>query len=176
MDKGLICPALMEGISRILNEPFGYPQDNILETIKEDEDAWAHFQQFLDSYKRIRIAWPDEFKKWLSSFIEKQERVNWSPAMGGIDKYYWVGLSVRSMKSEPTKIPGIGDNMVKHLTQAGFPTIESLKGQNPDDVYTADCIMTVNRCALYCYRLAVHYANHDGLLPEGKQNWWDWKN
>jgi hypothetical protein len=81
-------------------------------------------------------------------------------------------------KSELTKIPGIGVDMAEHLTRAGFPTIESLRGKSPDDIYTADCFAQgapVDRCALYCYRLAVHYADHDGQLPEGKQNWWDWK-
>jgi hypothetical protein len=82
------------------------------------------------------------------------------------------------MKSELTKIPGIGSNMSEHLIKAGFPTIESLKCQKPDVVYAADCIaqgMPVDRCALYCYRLAVHYADHGGQLPPDKQNWWDWK-
>jgi hypothetical protein len=82
------------------------------------------------------------------------------------------------MKSDLTKIPGIGENLAEHQTKAGFPTIESLRGKIPDDIYTADCFaqgMPVDRCALYCYRLAVHYADHDGHLPEGKQNWWNWK-
>ncbi|MDR3288977.1 MAG: helix-hairpin-helix domain-containing protein [Peptococcaceae bacterium] len=82
------------------------------------------------------------------------------------------------MKAELTKISGIGNNMAEHLTRAGFPTIESLKGQSPDEVYAADCIAQgrpVDRCALYCYRLAVHYADHDGQLPPDKQNWWNWK-
>lgn len=82
------------------------------------------------------------------------------------------------MKYELMKIPGIGINMSEHLIRAGFPTIESLRGQSPDDVYAADCIvqgMPVDKCALYCYRLAVYYADHGGQLPEGKQNWWDWK-
>jgi hypothetical protein len=51
-------------------------------------------------------------------------------------------------------------------------------GQHPDAVYDKDCFaqgVQVDRCALYCYRLAVHYADHDGQLPEGKANWWDWK-
>jgi len=77
-----------------------------------------------------------------------------------------------------TKIPGIGKNMAEHLTRAGFPTIESLKGQSPDDIYAADCIAqgaAVDRCALYCYRLAVHYADHGGQLPPDKKHWWDWK-
>ncbi|GAB7141103.1 protein Cdd1 [Deferribacterales bacterium RsTz2092] len=82
------------------------------------------------------------------------------------------------MKSELTKIPGIGKNMAEHLTKAGFPTIESLKGKKADDVYAADCIAqnsTLDRCVLYCYRLAVYYADHDGQLPENKLNWYDWK-
>ena len=82
------------------------------------------------------------------------------------------------MKSELTKIPGIGINMAEHLSGAGFPTIESLRGNSPDDIYAADCLaqgMHVDKCALYCYRLAVYYAYHDGQLPEGRENWWDWK-
>ncbi|MEN6460054.1 MAG: helix-hairpin-helix domain-containing protein [Syntrophomonas sp.] len=44
------------------------------------------------------------------------------------------------MKSELTKIPGIGNNMAEHLTRAGFPTIESMKSNSPDDIYEADCL------------------------------------
>ena len=76
------------------------------------------------------------------------------------------------------KIPGIGKNMAQHLIDAGYPNIASLKGQSPDEIYARDCTAqgtTVDRCALYCYRLAVHYADYDGQLPEGKQKWWDWK-
>lgn len=82
------------------------------------------------------------------------------------------------MNSELTKIPGIGIKMCEHLIRAGFPTIESLRGKSPEDIHVADCIaqgMPVDKCALYCYRLAVYYADHDGQLPAGKQNWWDWK-
>ncbi len=76
------------------------------------------------------------------------------------------------------KIPGVGKNMTEHLIRAGYPTIGSLRGKSAEDVYAADCIAQgtkVDRCALYCYRLAVHYADHDGQLPEDKRNWWDWK-
>jgi len=81
-------------------------------------------------------------------------------------------------KSNLTQIPGIGKNMAQHLTNAGYPTIESLKGQYPDEIYAKDCLfqsVQVDKCALYCYRLAVHYADNDGQLPTDKQNWWDWK-
>jgi hypothetical protein len=81
-------------------------------------------------------------------------------------------------KSELEQIPGIGQNMAEHLIKAGFPTIDSLKGQEPDEVYLRDCAAQgceVDRCALYVYRLAVFYADHNGGLPPDKQNWWDWK-
>ncbi|MDR0839968.1 MAG: helix-hairpin-helix domain-containing protein [Christensenellaceae bacterium] len=80
--------------------------------------------------------------------------------------------------SNLTNIPGIGKNMAQHLICAGYPDIASLKGQNPEEVYAKDCLaqgVQVDRCALYCYRLAVYYADNDGRLPPNKQNWWDWK-
>ena len=82
------------------------------------------------------------------------------------------------IKSELERIPGIGKNMARHLINAGYPTIESLRGQDPQEIYQKDCAhhgCRVDRCALYVYRLAVHYADHDGKLPEDRKNWWDWK-
>ena len=76
------------------------------------------------------------------------------------------------------KIPGIGKNMAKHLMHAGYSDIKSLKGQNPEEIYGKDCLLQgvrVDRCALYCYRLAVHYADNAGQLPPDKQKWWNWK-
>jgi len=76
-----------------------------------------------------------------------------------------------------TKIPGIGPNMAQHLIKAGYPNIQSLKGQHPDEILR-DCLsqgVQVDRCALYCYRLAVCFADNDGKLPQDKQNWWEWK-
>ena len=77
-----------------------------------------------------------------------------------------------------TKIPWVGKNMARHLINAGYPDIKSLKGQDAEEVYAKDCLfqgVQVDRCALYCYRLAVCYADNGGSLPHGKQNWWDWK-
>jgi hypothetical protein len=48
-----------------------------------------------------------------------------------------------------TKIPGIGKNMAQHLTRAGYPNIDSLKGQGPDEIYAKDCFaqgFQVDRC------------------------------
>ena len=84
----------------------------------------------------------------------------------------------KAVNTDLTHIPGIGANMAEHLRRAGYPDIPSLRNQDPQEIYIKDCIaqgMTIDRCALYCYRLAVHYANHQGHLPPGKENWWNWK-
>lgn len=81
-------------------------------------------------------------------------------------------------KTDLLRIPGVGKNMAEHLTKAGYPDIASLKGQDPQEIYMKDCLAQgtqVDRCALYCYRLAICFADHDGQLPPGKENWWDWK-
>jgi len=77
---------------------------------------------------------------------------------------------------ELTQIPGIGKIMAEHLTEAGYPTIESLKGQNPDEIFAKACanFMCPDRCALYQFRLAVAYANGEIKDPE-KLKWWNWK-
>ena len=79
-----------------------------------------------------------------------------------------------------TEIPGIGKKMAQHLANIGYPNIESLKGQDPEEIYMKHCLLNGPgnqscRCVLYCYRLAVYYAGHSGQLPSDKQNWSDWK-
>jgi hypothetical protein len=81
-------------------------------------------------------------------------------------------------KSELEAIPGVGVRMARHLERIGCPTLASLRGQDPEELYWRDCLSQgcqVDRCVLYVYRLAVHYAEH-GQCPPDKQNWWDWKN
>jgi hypothetical protein len=83
-------------------------------------------------------------------------------------------------QTDLTKIPGIGARMAKHLVNAGYPDIKSLKGQDPDEIYTKHRLLNgvgnqSCKCVLYCYRLAVCYADNDGQLPPDKQNWNDWK-
>ena len=80
-------------------------------------------------------------------------------------------------KSELEAIPGVGVRMARHLERIGCPTLASLRGQDPEELYRRDCLSQgcqVDRCVLYVYRLAVHYAEH-GSCPPDKQNWWDWK-
>ncbi|MCI9294013.1 MAG: Pathogenicity locus [Lawsonibacter sp.] len=81
------------------------------------------------------------------------------------------------MGSELQKIPGVGARMAGHLERIGCPTLDSLKGWDPEELYRRDCLSQgcqVDRCVLYVYRLAVYYAEH-GECPPDRQNWWDWK-
>ena len=82
-----------EGLRDILNEKFVIPPD-ILKAIKANQEAWKNFQQFSDTYKRIRIAFidgarkrPAEFKKRLRHFIAMTEK-NKMFGFGGIEKHY----------------------------------------------------------------------------------------
>jgi uncharacterized protein YdeI (YjbR/CyaY-like superfamily) len=82
-----------EALANLSDEEFVMPTD-ILAEIKSNEQAWKHFQNFSDAYKRIRIGFidgarkrPAEFKKRLSYFITMTER-NKQFGFGGIEKHY----------------------------------------------------------------------------------------
>ena len=93
-EQGLIHPKLQEEINKVISVPFVFPHD-IIEAIKEDKEAWKNYQNFSDSYKRIRVAYidaarkrPEEFKKRLHSFIKKTRENKIITGYGGTDKYY----------------------------------------------------------------------------------------
>ena len=82
------------------------------------------------------------------------------------------------METDLTQIPYIGKQGAQDLINAGYPDIASLKGQDPQEVYLKDCLYKGyqdTKIALYVYRLAVAYANGGGVLPPGKEKWWNWK-
>ena len=77
----------------VLNEEFVIPPD-ILKVVKANDKVWKNFQNFSDSYKRIRIAFidgarkrPEEFQKRLRYFIEMTEKIKLF-GFGGIKKHY----------------------------------------------------------------------------------------
>lgn len=94
LDKKMIHPPLEKIVQQTIKSKFLFPSD-IIETIKKDRIAWENYQMFSDSYKRIRIAYidsarnrPDEFRKRLSSFIDKTRKNKLIKGYGGIEKYY----------------------------------------------------------------------------------------
>lgn len=93
-ERGLIHPKVRESVLPIIEAPFVFPED-IIDTLKQDEVAWKNYQQFSDSYKRIRIAYidaarkrPEEFRKRLNNFVEKTRCNKLIMGYGGIGKYY----------------------------------------------------------------------------------------
>lgn len=93
LEQNMIHPSVLEKAKQIASEKFVFPKD-IIGIIKKDKTAWKNYNAFLDTYKRIRIAYidgarerPDEFKKRLKNFIDKT-RENKQIGFGGIEKYY----------------------------------------------------------------------------------------
>ena len=94
LDNKMIHPALEDKVKNVLSEPFMFPND-IIDRLKEDKTVWTNYQQFSDSYKRIRIAYidaariqPEEFEKRLNNFINRTKENKKIAGFGGIEKYY----------------------------------------------------------------------------------------
>jgi uncharacterized protein YdeI (YjbR/CyaY-like superfamily) len=94
LNKNMIHPSLEKNVRYTIRRKFIFPAD-IIYSLKRDRIAWKNFQAFSDSYKRIRIAYiegarnrPDEFRKRLSSFLDKTRENKLIKGFGGIDKYY----------------------------------------------------------------------------------------
>ncbi|MGA1822478.1 MAG: YdeI/OmpD-associated family protein [Thermoplasmatota archaeon] len=93
LEKDMIHPSMADTVRTVLEEEFVFPTD-IIDEIRSDDDAWENYNNFSESYKRIRIAYidsarnrPEEFEKRLRNFIDKTKK-NKMIGFGGIDKYY----------------------------------------------------------------------------------------
>jgi len=94
LENKMIHPKFENKIRTLLSEPFMFPND-IIGRLKEDKTVWKNYQQFSDSYKRIRIAYidaarkrPEEFEKRLNNFINRTKENKKIVGFGGIEKYY----------------------------------------------------------------------------------------
>ena len=94
LENNMIHPGLEHKIRNILSAPFVFPH-GIINRLKEDKTVWNNYQQFSDTYKRIRIAYiqaaekrPEEFEKRLNNFINKTKENKIITGFGGIEKYY----------------------------------------------------------------------------------------
>lgn len=93
LKKKKVIKKVRDTLGDILDENFTIA-DDILAEIKTNKQAWKHFKEFSDSYKRIRIGFiegarkrPAEFKKRLAHFIRMTEK-NKQFGFGGIEKHY----------------------------------------------------------------------------------------
>ncbi len=81
------------------------------------------------------------------------------------------------MKSPLTKIPGVGEKTASVMERLGIRQVSDLAGRDPEALYLQECLMKgyqEDRCALYVWRAAVYYAEHEAREPE-KLKWWYWK-
>ena len=82
-----------------------------------------------------------------------------------------------SKTNDLCRIPGVGKKRQAHVGRLGDTKVDSLKGQDPEAIYAADCRIQgrhVDRCVLYVYRCAVYFAENEQHEPE-KLKWWNWK-
>ncbi len=74
-------------------------------------------------------------------------------------------------------IPGIGPSLARDLMRLGFRRVEELKDQDPEAMYQRLMDLEgrhVDRCVLYVFRCAVHFAQ--GPDPDPAMNqWWNFK-
>lgn len=81
------------------------------------------------------------------------------------------------MKSPLTEIPGVGNRIAAVMEALGIRRVSDLRGRDPEELYLKECLMKgrqEDRCALYIWRTAVYYADHETRDPE-KLKWWYWK-
>jgi len=74
-------------------------------------------------------------------------------------------------------IPGVGPRTAEDLYDLGYSTPESLRGEDPAQMYERLCAYQgcqVDRCMLYVFRCAVYYVSRDEHDPE-LLKWWNWK-
>ena len=81
------------------------------------------------------------------------------------------------MKHPLEVIPGVGPRIAKVMEELGIRQVSDLRGKDPEELYRMECIYKgyqEDRCALYVWRTAVYYAEHETHDPE-KLKWWYWK-
>ncbi len=93
-ENNWIHDSIKNEVLKIIEQDFVFPED-IINQLKLDKGVWENYQNFSESYKRIRIAYidsarkrPEEFKKRLNNFIDKTKENKLIKGFGGIDKYY----------------------------------------------------------------------------------------
>jgi len=73
-------------------------------------------------------------------------------------------------------IPGVGPSIARDLRRLGVRRVDDLRGRDPARLYDELESISgahVDRCVLYVFRCAVHYAGEPE--PDGElTKWWNW--
>jgi nucleotidyltransferase/DNA polymerase involved in DNA repair len=75
------------------------------------------------------------------------------------------------------QVPGVGKMIADDLWNLGICSIADLEDRDPQELYDQLCDyqgMRIDRCVLYVFRCAVHFASNRDHDPE-KLKWWKWK-
>ena len=76
--------------------------------------------------------------------------------------------------SDLRNVSGTGEKKEAELVALGYPTLESLKAADPDDLYLRASVNAgrqLDKCILYAFRCAVAYADDPAPDPQ-KYRWW----
>jgi hypothetical protein len=80
-------------------------------------------------------------------------------------------------KSGLESIPGVGPSIARDLRRLGGGGVDAVGGRDPPRLYDELEGISgahVDRCVLYAFRCAVHYAGEPE--PDGElTTWWNWK-
>lgn len=74
-------------------------------------------------------------------------------------------------------IPGVGERTAEGLWELGIRSVADLKGKEAEELYLRSCDNAgkkIDRCMLYVFRCAVHYASNKEHDPQ-LLKWWNWK-
>ena len=75
--QGLVCPDVLESLNDVDLDAFQWP-DDIMEALRADPEAWAHWGTFSPAYRRIRVAYVetardrgDAFQRRLDNLVRR---------------------------------------------------------------------------------------------------------
>lgn len=72
-----------------INDKFEIPKD-VLKELKKDPEVWKNFQNFPESYKRVRITWVTDLTNSRSD--EKKKRLNYFLKMTKANKKFGISI------------------------------------------------------------------------------------
>ena len=93
------------------------------------------------------------------------------------DEISSISPAYKLVTKELMQIPGVGKMTADDLWNLGVRSIADLKDRDPEELYRQLCDyqgVHVDRCMIYVFRCAVHFASNHVHDPE-KLKWWNWK-